>query len=709
MDEKEVSPGSKRGRKRTGSTPEEDRGLQVDTIYGLEKENALFHKTRAYRFNSLFVRRGLTFDLSVTLKKPYNPEADKFHLELLTGKRPSKRVGTHIAIELAKDDFDKNEWAFKISKVEDKKLTLTVSVPLNALISKYTLNLEAINFENSKKSSVTTSYMKDVYVLFNPWCTEEEVYMPDDDERYEYVLNDSGHIYWGGRRPKPWWFGQFTKTAVDCTFHILDQIRASWRDNAREVARQMSAWANSCDQGGILTGNWSGDYEGGRKPWEWTGSVKILKQYYDTGKSVDFGQCWVFSGLITTLMRCVGIPARSVTNYDSAHDTDNNCTFDKYYDSDGTYLDDMSDDSCWNFHVWNDVWMSRPDLPEGFGGWQAIDGTPQEESRGIYRCGPSSLRAIKEGYVHYNYDTKFVFAEVNSDKVFWEKNEKTGEFEPADVQSNAVGRYMSTKAPKSFFGRLDVTDQYKFKEGSMLEREAIKKVLKRVKNPVLPTLPKDVTFSSDLDRNTDCGNGVDLILRATNNGDKPLMINAVVNAQIIQYNGVPVAKLEKKTDKVDLEPGKRHVFNFHYDADVYKDFVDTKPVIRMSFVMKAQETGQSYMRQKICEVEKPDLQVSLVGKSNNDVKLGETVKVRAVVPEVCFFDKFTNCELEVEGSAVEDEVEFRVPDSRKDTVIEKEVVIQDNAEVGDELQLIVTFNSKEISALTNTLELKVIG
>ena len=58
---------------------------------------------------------------------------------------------------------------------------------------------------------------------------------------------------------------------------------------------------------------------------------------------------------------------------------------------------------------------------------------------------------------------------------------------------------------------------------------------------------------------------------------------------------------------------------------------------------------------------RPDLQVSLVGKSNNDVKLGETVKVRAVVPEVCFFDKFTNCELEVEGSAVEDEVEFRVP------------------------------------------------
>ena len=39
-------------------------------------------------------------------------------------------------------------------------------------------------------------------------------------------------------------------------------------------------------------------------------------------------------------------------------------------------------DSIWNFHVWNDVWMTRPDLPDGFGGWQAIDATPQEASDG---------------------------------------------------------------------------------------------------------------------------------------------------------------------------------------------------------------------------------------------------------------------------------------------------------------------------------------
>ena len=35
-----------------------------------------------------------------------------------------------------------------------------------------------------------------------------------------------------------------------------------------------------------------------------------------------------------------------------------------------------------NFHCWSDAWMERPDLPPGYGGWQAVDGTPQERSNG---------------------------------------------------------------------------------------------------------------------------------------------------------------------------------------------------------------------------------------------------------------------------------------------------------------------------------------
>ena len=66
-----------------------------------------------------------------------------------------------------------------------------------------------------------------------------------------------------------------------------------------------------------------------------------------------------------------------------------------------------------NFHVWNETWMTRPDLPPGFDGWQAVDATPQEESPqgGGYRTGPASLKAIKEGN-SVPFDTNFIIAEV---------------------------------------------------------------------------------------------------------------------------------------------------------------------------------------------------------------------------------------------------------------------------------------------------------
>lgn len=56
--------------------------------------------------------------------------------------------------------------------------------------------------------------------------------------------------------------------------------------------------------------------------------------------------------------------------------------------------------------------MARPDLPLGYGGWQAVDATPQETSQGTFCCGPASLTAVRNGQVYLKHDTPFVFAEV---------------------------------------------------------------------------------------------------------------------------------------------------------------------------------------------------------------------------------------------------------------------------------------------------------
>jgi transglutaminase 1 len=65
--------------------------------------------------------------------------------------------------------------------------------------------------------------------------------------------------------------------------------------------------------------------------------------------------------------------------------------------------------------------MKRPDLSHSsaYDGWQVVDATPQESSDGLYRCGPTSVEAVKQGEVNKPFDGKFVYAEVNADEVYW--------------------------------------------------------------------------------------------------------------------------------------------------------------------------------------------------------------------------------------------------------------------------------------------------
>uniref|UniRef100_A0A6Q2XYU7 Protein-glutamine gamma-glutamyltransferase K n=1 Tax=Esox lucius TaxID=8010 RepID=A0A6Q2XYU7_ESOLU len=521
----------------------------IDLVKKKNGQNRLEHHTDRYHSDDLLIRRGQAFIMWLDLSRPYNPKNDKLHLELRTGPLPTVAKHTHIIIPLV-EQMEVNRWEAKISQRDGNRLKLSVNSPSTAVIGRYQLTVVT----QSPKGEATSTHdpVNDIRMLFNPWCEDDTVYMDDECERNEYVLNDVGRLYYGTENQigsRTWNYGQFDEGVLDACLFILEKsgvLPSGWGDSVN-IVRVISAMINSPDDCGVLEGNWSGNYVGGTSPTAWSGSVDILKKYHkDGGVPVKYGQCWVFSGITTTVLRCLGIPCRSVTNFNSAHDTDVSLTTDVYFDENLEPIEDLNNDSIWNFHVWNDCWMARPDLPPGYGGWQAVDSTPQETSQGSFRCGPASIIAVRNGNVFLKHDAPFVFAEVNSDKIYWQRK-PDGTFTQIASETKVVGHCISTKAVGSD-ERNDITLLYKHPEGTEEERIAVETASRYGSKPKTYASPKaeDVSIEVTMDGEGPRMGGdaeLTIVIRNTSSLLRTFTLNSQV--AVMYYTGVLKATIKK--------------------------------------------------------------------------------------------------------------------------------------------------------------------
>uniref|UniRef100_A0A4W6BNC4 Protein-glutamine gamma-glutamyltransferase 2 n=1 Tax=Lates calcarifer TaxID=8187 RepID=A0A4W6BNC4_LATCA len=428
------------------------------------KSNNSSHHTERYGEECLIVRRGDPFIIILHLK-PGSTEfklgETSFTLIVETGPLPRKESGTKVSFSLSDSTVD-TEWSASVNDPSGNTVSVSISSSPNSPIGVYSLTLD----QEGQKTS-----LGQFTLLFNAWCPKDAVYMRSEMKRQEYVLAQHGQIYRGTHKRikgTPWNFGQFEAGILDICLKILDENPkfvsdadkdCSARRNPIYVSRVLSAMINSNDDRGVLVGQWE-EFSGGVHPGQWIGSGDILRQWAESGP-VRYGQCWVFAAVACTVSRALGIPCRVVTNFGSAHDTDANLVIENLYDENGERI---SEDSIWNFHVWVDSWMTRPDLGSEYDGWQTSDPTPQETSDGVFCCGPASLRAIKEGELTKKYDSPFIFAEVNADVVDMVRL-SNGQFVKFRGSTKSVGRFISTKAVGSD-ERHDITHQYKYPEGT---------------------------------------------------------------------------------------------------------------------------------------------------------------------------------------------------------------------------------------------------
>jgi len=469
--------------------------LKYSSIDYLNDYNTKSHFTDEYENKDLVLRRSTAFKWKIEFKnRDYDKTKDQIFFKFKIGDSPSQHDGTLVYIKL--DEMKPaNEWSCTSMPAGQNTIEVIINIPKDAIIGRYKVSMDIDSEAGDGKVQSRKYTLGDIIVIFNPFSRSDDVYMENEVERKEYVMRDTGHLYRGiPESPSrlAWTYGQFELNVLDIALRLLKEGKNAKANPMKSlkmckspvhVARMLTAMVNDTDDNGVLEGRWDNNYEEGKHPGLWNGSVAILRKWNSENKPVKYGQCWVFSGVLTTVLRALGIPARSVTNFNSAHDTEYNMSIDYFIYSNGDASDKTrSGDSVWNFHVWNDAWMKRSDLPyTGYDGWQSVDATPQEPSSGIYQCGPAPLTAIKNGEVNIGYDTGFIFGEVNADQSLFMVDENEKVLKLVKKITNHCGRNISTDKPGQPDACLDITDQYKHREGTTEEREAYERAKLRGK------------------------------------------------------------------------------------------------------------------------------------------------------------------------------------------------------------------------------------
>ncbi|XP_004751281.2 protein-glutamine gamma-glutamyltransferase Z [Mustela putorius furo] len=646
--------------------------LELRSVDLQSPRNNKEHHTQEMGLRRLIVRRGQSFGLQLHFNRPFHFGTDYLTFVAETGPAPKELLGTRATFSLTQARKG-NVWSAFDFTIDTNSLLVALFTPANAVIGPYTLKLEI----SQGQSHSVVHPLGTFILLFNPWNAEDDVYLPSEILLQEYIMMDYGFVYKGHERfitAWPWNYGQFEEDIIDICFEILNKSLYflenpskdySQRNDPVYICRVVSAMINSNDDSGVLQGNWGEDYSRGVSPLEWNGSVAILRQWSARGRQpVKYGQCWVFAAVMCTVMRCLGVPTRVVSSFRSAHNMDGNLTIDTYYDQNAEMLPTRKRDKIWNFHVWNECWMIRKDLPPGYNGWQVLDPTPQQTSSGLFCCGPASVKAIREGEVHLPYDTPFVYAEVNADEVIW----LFGNGQAQEIlvhNTSSIGKEISTKMVGSD-QRQNITSSYKYPEGSPEERsvfmKASRKMLapRRASSPFLDLLgsggPEDqpAQLQLHLARTPEWGQDLMLTLRAWRVPDRVHSrgsISLVVrfSAQALLHQGGTREPLWRQTVHLNLDFGKEIQLPLLLPYDNYRNKLTDEKLIRVSGIAKVEDTGRSMLVLKDISLEPPHLSIEVSKRA----EVGKALSVHITLTNTLTV-ALSNCTMVLEGSGLID-------------------------------------------------------
>ncbi|CAK6952735.1 transglutaminase 5%2C like [Scomber scombrus] len=633
--------------------------LSIKYVSVEKPENLEKHRTEGFSSSKpLVVRRGAPFKISLQLKgRPFNPQTDTVGIKVMLG-----RLYVTMPVTFS-TKVSSSRWSAYMDPefMNLQTPSIFISSPASASVGSYRFQLHLFTQESKRRYNLGKFIL-----LCNPWCREDAVYIPFEDQREEYVQNDSGLLFMGTTKnlvSRPWSFDQYEPSILETCLNLLQVSpqhqrgrRSDYlnRNNPIYIGRVVSAMINSEDDRGVLKGNWSNNFKEGVHPSTWTGSGDILKQWALSGyRPVKYGQCWVFAAVMCTVMRALGIPCRVVTNYNSAHDTNKNLVIEEYYNEKGEKLN-YSKDSIWNFHVWVECWMARQDLGSGMNGWQVLDPTPQERSGGVFCCGPAPVKAIKDQRIDMFYDIPFVYAEVNADVHTVIVSQGRGVGYSKDTER--VGSLICTKAVG--LPRLqNITGDYKFIKSpnpSLASRSstvAEDSTLRRASSS------KKVLVSLSLDKAPVAGEPISFTVKVINKQDVAKTMKVCLNAQAKEYNNSPSETFWESHGIMQLAPMEVKVLSQQILPVQYEDVVGDD-LINLAVVLEDTASQELCLASEEFNIASPNLLIQVEDENSTGLNKEQTATVIFTNP----FSQPVSGVLTVAGAGlIQEKLLFRMP------------------------------------------------
>lgn len=258
------------------------------------------------------------------------------------------------------------------------------------------------------------------------------------------------------------------------------------------------------------------------------------------------------------------------------------------------------------------------------------------------------MESIKNGLVYMKYDTPFIFAEVNSDKVYWQRQDD-GSFKIVYVEEKAIGTLIITKAIGSNM-RDDVTHVYKHPEGSEAERRAVETAAAHGSKPNVYSSrdsAEDVAMQVEAQ---DAVMGQDLAVSVvlSNRGGSPRTVKLHLYLSVTFYTGVtgPVFKESKK--EVVLAPGASDRVSMPVAYKEYRPHLVDQGSMLLNVSGHVKESGQVLAKQHTFRLRTPDLSLTLLGAAVVGQECEVQIVFRNPLPVT-----LTNVVFRLEGSGLQ--------------------------------------------------------